>query len=240
MARLLKTICWSLLFVIVLTAGSASASELTLLADQSAIRYEATKYGTMSVEGVLQNPVGAGLSGQLLIKRADETAIVSGDVILTQPVFNSQHIRRDDEVNALFMTPIELAVITTQPCIVKLGVCSFEGTLHLNNKTRTYQFDVSFYKEYRALLAVGALAIERGHFDLEFNEGFAATLDVAIAQQVEIHFRLAFSVSDVSVLSELPDKTPLSAAESDQANPLDRNTSSWLERLRSWVGAFWE
>lgn len=230
-----KTVFMVAFLSVVFTTSHAWCAELTLMHDSSTIRYQVTKYGTMMVEGVLKEPSSAGLSGQMQVEQADALVNVSGDLVLLRPVFDSQHVRRDDEVNKLFLTPVKLAVTTRQPCNIKSGECEFTAVIALNDRTERFNLVVYFYKKKERLQVDGAFVIKREQFNLVFTEGFAGTLDMAVAQNVKILFRLSFAPDDISVLDDVPIKSLIDVSEEGQTNK-----ASWSERVQDWVEEFWK
>ena len=233
MLRRSKAALLNALLILGATATQSLASELSLISDSSEIRYQVAKYGTMLVQGVLTDPTNNGLSGKILISQRSDGLALSGDIVLMQAIFDSQHARRDDEVNKLFLTPIRVAVSNSRPCLVRSGECLVDGVLDLNNRTQKHEISVRFDKEQSRLLIEGTFIIQREPFNLVFTEGFAGTLDMAVAQDVTIDFRLPFAVNDLSMLDDVPVKLGSNAVESEVS------TLSWSDRLKRWAEELW-
>jgi hypothetical protein len=209
----------------------SSADKLILLAEESVLRYQISKYGTVLVEGVLTDPVGSGLTGVAQIERNDALINMSGEVVLEHANFDSQHVRRDDEVKKLFLTPIHMRVATPLPCHLESGVCRVNADLTLNNQRQRYAIDLRFRKDRAHLLVDVEFAFQRDQFDLVFTEGFAGTLDMAIAQDVIIRAGLRFAIKGLSALDDVPNAQAVGEDEK-----LRQREPSWLERFESWMG----
>lgn len=217
-------VCFALAF------SESLASDFVLAPGQSEVRYTATKYGSMLVEGTLSSPQAAGLSGEIDVYPAGGRSKVSGEVRLTQVRFDSQHARRDDEVNALFKTPIALQLSSPEPCLHAEGRCVIDVLLSFNGHQKGFPVETEFYRKQDALIVQGVLAIDRREFDLVFKEGFASTLDMAISPEIDIGFRLLFEAQRQTLLDNLPvSKVSEKTLESAPTEP------TFLDRLRTWL-----
>jgi hypothetical protein len=221
--------------------GNLLAVELQLIPDQSSLGYTAVKYGTMHVDGFLTESGKAGLSGRVLLEKSEVGFHVSGEINLERAAFDSQHARRDDEVSALFKTPMRLTLssLDHSPCSPARGHCALNVDLELNGRTERFEQNVSFFRQQDILKAEGEFTIARQAFDLVFREGFAATLDVAVSSEIGIHFSLGFESSDLLIIERVPEDRvttkdePLKALDQRQ-----ENKPGFLDRVGEWLEGF--
>lgn len=227
--------------------GNILAAELQLIPEQSTLRYAAMKYGTMQVNGFLTETGKEGLSGRVLLEQAGTDYHVFGEINLERVTFDSQHARRDDEVSALFKTPLRLTLSSHEhlPCSPELGQCALNVGLELNQRIERFEQNVFFFRDQRQLKAEGELTIAREAFDLVFKEGFASTLDVAVSSEIAVYFSLAFEGMGVIEIVRLPER--LITTNDENSSVLEQGKDESVEqgskqgilnRVRAWLESF--
>lgn len=227
--------------VVLVSAGKLFGAELSVVPEQSALRYTALKYGTMQVDGFLTESGKTGLSGHVLLEKAEADSQVSGEINLERVAFDSGHARRDDEVSALFKTPIRLQLNSYKNahCTPELGRCAVNVALKLNEHTEHFVQDLFFYREQQVLKAEGKFTIARQAFDLVFKEGFASTLDVAVSSEIEIYFALAFESKEPGYIERFQEQAiSQQDAKLTVLNEVEGDKPGVLERLRAWLESF--
>lgn len=227
--------------------GNLFAAELQLIPAQSTLSYAAMKYGTMQVDGFLTESGKAGLSGHVLLEQAGADYHVSGEINLEFVGFDSHHARRDDQVFALFKTPIRLTLLSQKnaPCSPELGKCALITTLELNGRAERFKQDVSFFRDQSTVRAEGGFMLVRQAFDLVFKEGFASTLDAAVSSDIAIHFLFAFEGKDLIDIERLPEHPFTANVEEVRALEQGKDESlgqgrkpGMLNRVRAWLESF--
>jgi hypothetical protein len=217
------------------------AASFILRPDVSHLRYQINKYGTMLVEGQLAEDKKDVLSGQFSLSDFDSLRDLNGHITLSHAEFRSGHVRRDDEVMALFRTPVTLSFTGKPRCEPNRVECEVPVQLTLNETSRSFDVPLRVFlddgSEKNRVRVQGALRLIRQDYDLIFRSGFSAALDTAISDDLLVEFDLAFngSVQDLGRFSKVP-KASLLDAEQQQTFPVNKPApwwQGWIEQVRS-------
>jgi hypothetical protein len=228
----------------VLLSSPLSAADFILNAESSHISYRIHKYGTMLVEGHLAADKKHVLSGQLSLKDFESFTDLDGQLIISKAEFRSGHARRDDEVSALFRTPIKLHISGGASCELDRRQCLVGVQLVMNDKSNTYSVPVTVFREFGLVHVQGTLDLVRQDYDLVFRAGFPATLDAAVADELHIDFDLAFDGDEANkgrfalasgitsdmALGNTSDNTSEGTPSAYKAQPW---WQGWINRLRA-------
>lgn len=217
---------YSFICLLGFVASQAMALSLELNSSASELTYRATKYGSMIVEGKLSAEARNSLEGTLLVQDLELASDLKGRIVLKYPRFESDSFRRDDEVEQIITSAVEVEILDVLSYTPGTGVLRFMANMSLNGYSKVHELSAQLMQREEGIKVSGVISIDRQFYGLVFS-GFAGTFDVAIQNAIALHYELLFD-------SEEPDKKKLFKAIPSQLvdqSPDSIEHSAW-ERLK--------
>lgn len=181
-----------------LSTSTVSAT-LSLNNNASMIKYRATKYGSMLVEGDMTQKAQASLTGQLSVNDLLQAKDLRGRVVLLHPEFKSDSYRRDLEVNQLLSKDqaqgIQIEILNVDGYQPGPGILTVKLRLSVNGVNKPQLVSAVLARDEEGIWVTGELDIDREFYGLVFT-GFAGTFDMAIQKIIKIDYELLFEIDE--------------------------------------------
>lgn len=222
--RALGLLFFAILFVF--TTFASAVPKLVLTPEQSSISYSISKYGSIVIQGNLKSESKSSLSGEIIGWPGEKRGL-SGEIVLTKPSFDSDNVRRDEAVDEILHTGIRITPL-------RLESRKLHFLLSLNNVEHAELTTLNMSKDGEILRIQGDFSVDRKRYGLVFSEGYAATLDFAVASEFAVTFDLRFSANTDA--EKIVQNSAFLSTSSAKPEIEPSGISYILAELKAWLG----